>query len=133
MIKALDHVAVITTDVERAAAFYTGLLGFRETARLETSHSGTIIFVGLNGAQVELFGNGEPRPPEEAPRRVGYAHITLLVDDVDAEHDRLKAAGVEFYMEPTTVESGLRLAFFRDPDGNPIELLQRPGRGGPAS
>jgi catechol 2,3-dioxygenase-like lactoylglutathione lyase family enzyme len=29
-------------------------------------------------------------------------------------------------MEPTDAESGLRLAFLRDPDGNPIELLQRP-------
>jgi glyoxylase I family protein len=133
LIKALDHVAVITTDVERAAAFYTGLLGFHETARLETTHSGTIIFVGLNGAQVELFGSGEPRHPDEASRRVGYAHITLLVDDVDAEYDRLKAAGVEFYMDPTTAESGLRLAFFRDPDGNPIELLQRPDQGGVGS
>jgi catechol 2,3-dioxygenase-like lactoylglutathione lyase family enzyme len=126
VIKSIDHVAVVTADVERAAEFYTELLGFQETARLETTHSGTIIFVSLNGCQVELFGGGKPRDPGEEVNEVGYKHITLLVDDVDAEYARLNGRGVDFYMEPTAVESGLRLAFFRDPDGNAIELLQRP-------
>jgi glyoxylase I family protein len=127
VIKSIEHVAVVTTDVERAANFYTEALGFREVGRLETSHSGTIVFVSLNGTQVELFGGGKPKEVEEAQQSVGYKHIALRVDDVDAEYARLKAFGVEFYMEPTTVESGLRIAFFRDPDGSPIELFQRPG------
>jgi catechol 2,3-dioxygenase-like lactoylglutathione lyase family enzyme len=126
VIKGIDHVAVVTADVERAAKFYTEVLGFRETVRLDTTHSGLIIFVSLDGCQVELFGGGNPRDPKEGVNEVGYKHITLLVDDVDAEYTRLKELGVDFYMDPTTVESGLRLAFFRDPDGNPIELLQRP-------
>ena len=126
MVKGIGHVAVVTTDVDRAAAFYTEVLGFRETGRLETSHSGTLIFVSLNGTQVELFGGGEPKDPRESEGRVGYKHIALLVDHVDAEYDRLKALGVEFFIEPTDAESGLRLAFLRDPDGNPIELLQLP-------
>ena len=129
MIKGIDHVALVTTDVERAAKFYTEKLGFHETARLETTHSGTIIFVSLNGCQVELFGNGRPRGPNESPyggEQVGYKHMTLLVDSVDDEHARLKALGVRFFMEPADVESGMRLAFFTDPDGNAIELLERP-------
>ena len=126
MIKGIDHVAVVTADVERAAKFYTEVLGFSETCRLETAHSGTIIFVSLNGCQVELFGRGKPVSRKETLNEIGYKHITLLVDSVDEEYARLRAAGVPFYMEPTTAESGLRLAFFRDPDGNAIELLQRP-------
>jgi len=129
VIKALDHVALVTTDVHRAARFYIEALGFRETMRLETTHSGTIIFVGLGGCQVELFGNGKPKDPKGSPyggEQVGYKHITLLVDSVDEECARLKARGVEFFMDPTDVESGMRLAFFKDPDGNAIELLQKP-------
>jgi catechol 2,3-dioxygenase-like lactoylglutathione lyase family enzyme len=126
VIKSIDHVAVVAADVERAAKFYTDVLGFHETQRLETTHSGTIIFVALNGCQVELFGGGTPTEPREGVREVGYTHITLLVDDVDVEYTRLKGLGVDFYMDPTDVESGMRLAFFRDPDGNAIELLQRP-------
>jgi catechol 2,3-dioxygenase-like lactoylglutathione lyase family enzyme len=126
VIKGIDHVAVVTTDIERAARFYTEVLGFRETLRLETTHSGTIIFVSLNGTQMELFGGGKPRHASEDENEVGYTHITLLVDDVDAEFSRLKSLGVEFSLEPQAAESGLRLAFLRDPDGNAIELLQRP-------
>jgi catechol 2,3-dioxygenase-like lactoylglutathione lyase family enzyme len=124
VITGIDHVAVVATDVERAAKFYTEVLGFREVARLETSHSGTLVFVGLGGTLVELFGGGKPRAKGDTDE-VGYRHICLGVDDVDAEYERIKGLGVDFYMEPTTVESGLRIAFFRDPDGSPIELMQR--------
>ena len=126
MIKGIEHVAVVTTDVERAARFYTEVLGFREVGRLETSHSGTLVFVGLNGTTVELFGNGKARSSSGGDE-VGYKHICLRVDDVDAEYARLKSLGVDFHMEPATVDAGLRIAFFRDPAGNPIELMQHPG------
>ena len=125
MIKDIDHVAVVTTDVERAAKFYTDALGFREVGRLETSHSGTLVFLSLGGTMVELFGGGKPRASGDTGE-VGYRHIALLVDDTDAEYERLKGLGVEFTMEPATVESGLRIAFFKDPDGSPIEIMQRP-------
>ena len=125
MIKDIDHVAVVTTDVERAAKFYTDAPGFREVGRLETSHSGTLVFLSLGGTMVELFGGGKPKASGDTGG-VGYRHIALLVDDTDAEYERLKALGVEFTMEPATVESGLRIAFFTDPDGSPIEIMQRP-------
>ena len=125
MIKGMDHVALVTTDVERAAKFYTEVVGLRETARLETTHSGTIVFVGVNGTTVELFGGGKPTAAAEGGE-IGYKHICFLVDDVDAEHARLKGRNVEFDMEPATVDAGLRIAFFRDPDGNRVELMQRP-------
>jgi catechol 2,3-dioxygenase-like lactoylglutathione lyase family enzyme len=105
VIKGIDHVAVVTTDVERAAKFYTEALGFREVGRLETSHSGTLIFLGLGGTLVELFGGGKPRAAGDTGE-VGYRHIALAVDDTDAEYERLKAMGVEFTMEPATVDSG---------------------------
>ena len=126
MIKDIDHLSVVTTDLERARKFYVDLLGFHETMRLETTHSGTIIFVALKGTQLELFGGGEPKAAEAGSRQVGYTHIALLVEDIDAVYERLAAAGVEFSMKPTTVDSGLRIAFFPDPDGNSLELMQRP-------
>ena len=127
MIKDLDHLALVTTDAERAAHFYIDLLGFKESGRLEnTPHSGTIIFISLGGTQIELFGTGDAAATPAAERAVGYKHLALLVDDIDGEYERLRAAGVEFGMVPTTVESGLRIAFFTDPDGNALELMQRP-------
>jgi catechol 2,3-dioxygenase-like lactoylglutathione lyase family enzyme len=127
VIKDLDHLALVTTDAERAARFLIDLLGFKESGRIEnTPHSGTIIFISLGGTQIELFGTGEAGAAPASDRAVGFKHLALSVDDIDAEYGRLKAAGVEFGMVPTTVESGLRIAFFKDPDGNALELMQRP-------
>lgn len=130
MIEAIQHVALMTSDIERAARFYTEVVGFHEVDRLETTHSGTIIFLSLEGAgtQLELFGGGKPRDPIEGREPVGYRHIALRVDDVDAECARLKSLGVEFMLEPTTSDARFRLAFFRDPDGNPIELIREIGQ-----
>lgn len=126
MIKGIDHFAVVTGDIERARCFYVDLLGFCETMRLETTHSGTIVFISLDGAQLEVFGGGRPKGSQAEGRQVGYTHIALAVDDIDADYERLSRAGVQFSMRPTTVESGLRIAFFTDPDGNSLELMQRP-------
>jgi len=125
VIKGIDHLAVVGTDVARAAKFYGEVLGFRESNRLETTHSGTIIFMTLGGTQIELFGNAKPGAGAQEGRRAGYTHMALLVEGIDAEHERMTKLGVTFDMKPTSVESGMRLAFFKDPDGNTIELMQR--------
>jgi len=125
VIRGIDHVALVTTDVHRAARFYTELLGFREVQRLETSHSGTIIFLTLGDTLLELFGGGAPRRDRDS-NPVGLRHLCLSVDDIDVEYERLRALDVPFDMEPRSVEAGLRIAFFRDPDDNPVELMQRP-------
>jgi catechol 2,3-dioxygenase-like lactoylglutathione lyase family enzyme len=124
VIQGVEHIAVVTADVERAAGFYTQVLGFKETLRLETTHSGTIVFVSANGTKLELFGGGKPKEPGEGEGKVGFPHVALLVDDVDAEYERLKALGVEFDVPPTDAESGIRLAFFKDPDGNRLEIIK---------
>ena len=124
MIQSVEHIAVVTTDVERAARFYTQVLGFKETLRLETTHSGTIVFVSANGTKLELFGGGKPKEPGEGEGKVGFPHVALLVDDVDGEYERLKALGVEFDTPPTDAGAGIRLAFFKDPDGNRFEIIK---------
>ncbi|HUU54637.1 MAG TPA: VOC family protein [Armatimonadota bacterium] len=124
MIQGVAHIAVVTTDLGRAVTFYTEVLGFEETLRLETTHSGTIVFVSANGTQLELFGGGKPKEQGEGEGKVGYPHVALLVDDVDAEYERLRSLGVEFDMPPAEAEAGIRLAFFRDPDGNAIEIIR---------
>jgi lactoylglutathione lyase len=121
VIQRFHHVAVRTTDIEAAVKFYSQALGSEEQMRLHFEDGSYLVQMSLGDSIVELFGDG--KPAEEDPSRVGYTHIALSVDDVDAECERLKGLGCPFHVEPQTVQ-GLRVAFFRDPDGNPIELLQ---------
>ena len=55
----------------------------------------------------------------------GLDHIGLKVADIDAAVAELKAKGVKFTMEPTTIRPGTRIAFLRAPENVSIELLQR--------
>ena len=121
MIKGLHHVAVRTTDIERAAKFYGEVLGFEEVLRLHFEGGDYLIQMVRGGSMVELFGGG--KPATEDRQEVGFTHVALTVDSVDREYERLKGLGCEFYVLPQTVQ-GIRCAFFYDPDGNRLELIE---------
>jgi glyoxylase I family protein len=123
MITGFHHIAINTTDIERSARFYREVLGFREKMRLDYEGGGYLLMLELGGVSVGLFAGGKPSDLEARSGEVGYVHLALSVDDVDAEYERIQAAGYEFYVAPKTVQN-LRIAFFRDPDGIPIELMQ---------
>ena len=53
----------------------------------------------------------------------GITHIAFEVDDLDAEYDRLKAAGMRFHCPPQNLGVS-RVTYGRDPDGNVLELWQ---------
>ncbi len=121
MVQGLHHVAVRTSDIENAVEFYTEVLGFREEMRLTFEDGSYLVQMRAGDSIVELFGGG--RPGGEDRGEAGYTHIALKVDSVDREYERLKGLGCEFHVQPQDVQ-GIRCAFFRDPDGNPIELVE---------
>ena len=63
-------------------------------------------------------------PPPTTPYR-GLDHFGLTVSGIDAIAADLKAKGVEFTKEPTTIRPGVRICFIRGPQGISIELLER--------
>jgi catechol 2,3-dioxygenase-like lactoylglutathione lyase family enzyme len=54
----------------------------------------------------------------------GFRHLGFKVSDLDARAERVRAAGVPFHLEPTDAVGGVRIAFFRDPDGLMLEFIQ---------
>lgn len=128
--KDLQHVTISVSDVDRSIAFYRDLLGFPVLGRLNYRNEiGLVIdFLDIgHGALLELFSFSAPTKASEwLPNdlQTGLRHVGFTVRDVDAETARLKAAGVEFTMEPTNAVGGVRIAFFTDPDGTLLELVQ---------
>ncbi|MGY3409139.1 catechol 2,3-dioxygenase-like lactoylglutathione lyase family enzyme [Bradyrhizobium sp. GM5.1] len=55
----------------------------------------------------------------------GLDHFGLTVKDIDAVAAEIKAKGVTFTREPTTIRPGVRICFIRGPEGISIELLER--------
>ena len=62
---------------------------------------------------------------EPESRLLNASELEMVVDDVDAAVEELRAKGAEIAIGPLTRNSGLRLAFIRGPEGIMIELVQR--------
>ena len=99
-----------TADLERLTAFYVDLIGCEVAYRFEDA------YVGLAGPVTLGFATVRELEP------AGRASLWLYCDDVDAEVERLRAAGAEIEREPEDMEWGERMAIIRDPDGNVISI-----------
>lgn len=117
----LVSVRLITEDVARLVAFYELVTG--RPARWATpdfaevpTPVGTLAIGGVR--TVALFGEGSARPADNRT-----AIVEFLVDDVDAEHVRLRRALGGSVGEPATMPWGNRSLLLRDPDGNLVNLF----------
>ncbi len=114
------HVALYTNNVERIVAFYTEVLGLR---RLGAFPGHNIVFVEAGSTAIEITED----PGRDAENGVpGWNHLALEVPDVDAAYRELSALGVPFHVLPEDFPADapmMRSAFFRDPDGNAVELI----------
>ena len=128
--KDFQHVTVSVSDVNKSLAFYRDLLGFPVLGRLYYKNKvGLIIdFLDIgNNAILEVFSFGVPTKPSEfIPNdlQLGMRHMAFTVKNTDAVTARLKKAGVEFTLDPLDATGGVRIAFFKDPDGTLCEIVQ---------
>lgn len=118
------HVGIIVSDLERSLAFYSAL-GFEPGPR-HSDGAKTIAFIVLGALELELFHYAETPPRVECDGKViGFRHLAFRTDDVDATLAELKSAGVVApQIEVREVPGLARLAFFPDPDGIEIEIMQ---------
>ena len=123
------HVAVKTDDLDASETFYRDYFDAEVVERGDAGEGEgptAVDHVALDVADklVYLFDEA----PYEAAGLVdsvptGFLHFGYVVADVDAAHERLTAADVEFVMEPTTF-GDLKIAFLTDPSGVRIELIE---------
>jgi catechol 2,3-dioxygenase-like lactoylglutathione lyase family enzyme len=124
MITGIGHVAFVISDLERSLDFYCNKLGFRQAFTLdrEGTPSPWIVYIQIApGHFIELFPGGSG---ENEPRPLGYNHFCLLVDDLPATLKELAARGLEISGEPVQGLDNNWQYWLKDPDGNPIELMQ---------
>ena len=129
MAKAI-HMMVRVLDLDRSIAFYKTALDLDVADRFELDGF-TLVYLRNAEADFEVeltLNHGRTEPYTHGD---GYGHLAVGVDDLDALHARLTAAGIgpqpikEFHRD-----GGLMARFFfiQDPDGYKIEVLQHHGR-----
>lgn len=121
----IGHSAYGTNDIEASLAFYE-LLGINEAFRLNRDDGSImLIYLHISGDRfIELFPGG-PAAADQAERSTqSYRHLCLLSDDIVNDVEHLRSKGVTIDIEPKLGRDGNTQAWVKDPDGNPIELMQ---------
>jgi len=122
----LVSVRYMVDDVQAAIDFYTRHLGFA------LRHSALPAFADVVRGNLRLLlagpesSAGRPMPDGRKPGPGGWNRIHLIVEDIAAEVERLRAAGLTFRNDIVSGPGGQQI-LLEDPSGNPVELFQPAG------
>jgi catechol 2,3-dioxygenase-like lactoylglutathione lyase family enzyme len=117
------HVRYMVDDVPAAIAFYTTHFGFTLVSEMGPPFAAVRrgeLSLLLSGPQSSA---GRAMPDGRKPGPGGWNRIHFIVDDIEAEVARLRAAGVRFRNDIIKGPGGSQTVL-DDPAGNPIELFQ---------
>ena len=125
-LKDLVSVRYMVDDVDAAIDFYTRHLGF--TLRMSAAPA----FADVTRGRLRLLlsgprsSAGRPMPDGTVPEPGGWNRIHLIMSDIAAEVDRLRAAGLTFRNDIVAGPGGQQI-LLEDPSGNVVELFQPAG------
>lgn len=120
-ITATHHVGLFTPNFEKMKTFYTETLGL-PIAKTWTEPN--IVFLAAGTTLIELIDKSDSELSDARP--AGFDHFAFHVDSVDEVFAEVVAAGLTIVDEPRDFKD-VRIAFFRDPDGNLLELVEEKG------
>lgn len=120
--------SLLVDNQEKALAFYTETLGFIKKTEIPMGEHKWLTVVSKEEPDgVELVLEPMAFPParvyQKALYEAGIPYTAFHVDDIEAEYNRLKNAGVRFSMSPTQMGVAM-LAVFDDTCGNNIQIFQ---------
>ena len=120
--------SVVVDDQARARDFYTQTLGFQVKHDIAMGEFSWLTLVSPeepDGVELALEPDAHPASKtfKEALMADGIPFTAFRVEDIDAEYERLTAAGVEFTNPPMTA-GGAKMAVFNDTCGNLIQLIE---------
>ena len=129
----LGLVTLVVDDYNEALAFYVGKLGFELLDDTPLDAGKRWVVVAPSGARETALLLARAASPAQRARvgdqTGGRVALFLYTDDFEAEHERLRAAGVAFEEAPRREPYGT-VAVFRDRYGNRWDLIQpAPARG----
>jgi methylmalonyl-CoA/ethylmalonyl-CoA epimerase len=121
-VSQIGQIALAVTDVDRAEAFYGGMLGFRKLFRF-----GDLTFFDCAGVRLLL------EKAQEAHSAGSGGTFYFRCADLALAVKELTGRGVVFYQPPHLIahmdDHDLWMAFFKDPDGNSLALMQEAPKG----
>ena len=121
---SIDHIAIISSDYQKAKDFYVDKLGFKVKREVERKDRDDFIITleAPNGILIELFIEKNPPRRVTRPEAAGLRHLAFRVKDIEESLEKLNKKGIETEEIRIDPQNGKRMTFFMDPDGLPLEL-----------
>jgi glyoxylase I family protein len=120
----LEHVAINVPEPAAMAAWWSEHLGMRIV--LSSDASPFMHFIADEaGSMLELYNNPAAPMPDYESTNPFNLHIAFASSDIEADRQRLEAAGATLISEVTTTPAGDKLTFLRDPWHVPFQFVQR--------
>jgi catechol 2,3-dioxygenase-like lactoylglutathione lyase family enzyme len=148
-VRAVDAIGMTVADVGRAAEFFATVLSFEKVSEVEVAGDAYEHLEGVFGLRMRvvrmrlgdesialteyLAPKGRPAPPDSRSNDRWFQHIAIVVSDMDHAYQWLRQNHVEHASSGPQVlpawnrnAAGIRAFYFRDPDGDVLEILQFP-------
>jgi glyoxylase I family protein len=122
---AVQHIAFGCSDRLISEKFYAKHFGFKRVRTFSRGQPDEFVLLRRGSTCIELFPAAVGSPPAKE-QAVGFRHLAFEVDDLDSAIAGLKADGVktDAIIDCGGIVPGMRVCFFKDPDGNTLELMQ---------
>lgn len=154
-VSKVDSIGITVNDMDRAVDFYTNVLGFQRVDESEVADEAHERLYGVFGMRLHtvrlrlgdedielmefLAPRGRPTPADSHSNDRWFQHVAIIVSDMDRAYALLRQHHVEHASSGPQVlpawnpnAGGIAAFYFRDPDGNTLEILQfPPGKGDP--
>ena len=123
MLRKQHHIAIISSDWEKAREFYVNKLGFELTREVyRPAQNDYLRMLSLGETTLELFIRPDAPQRVNNPEAMGLRHLAFRVEDAVAAAAWLNARGIETEPIREDLVNGGKFTFFRDPDGLPLEI-----------
>ena len=123
MLRKQHHIAVISSDWEKAREFYVNKLGFELTREVyRPAQDDYLRMLSLGETTLELFIRPDAPQRVNNPEAMGLRHLAFRVEDAVAAAAWLNSRGIETEPIREDLVNGGKFTFFKDPDGLPLEI-----------
>ncbi len=126
-VATLEHVNVTVSNPKKTAEFLCRLFDWKIRWNGPSSSGGTTYHVGTKAGYLAVYSGGNPKPEGRNSGAFlnGLNHIAVVVDDLDAVEEKIKAEGYETHNH-SDYEPGRRF-YFHDSDGIEYEIVSYEG------
>jgi len=125
---AFNHIALNCSDLAAQEAFYTKHFGFKRSRTFHKGEPNEFFMLKLGSMRLELFPTDREKTVamQGGEQPIGFKHLAFDVPKLEPILEALVAEGIEPdpIIELPDLAPGFRIVFFRDPEGNILELME---------